>query len=404
MRLDDPDATAAFVRRARPLLRSAHPVFIDDWRMLRDEAATHTHDNEKVVRTQSVFLLFAVGFILATLIGGRVVGRTREIGLLKAVGMTPRQVVSLHLAEELTLGLAGAIVGIAAGTLITPLFVHKATDLLGGVPTPSFDPLRSLIVLAAIEAVVAAAAFAPSRRGSRLSVAEALEGGSHPRVGRSRLARLAERLRLPVPVVVGVKDSFARPGRALLTSFSLALTVALAVAAMSLETHWTTQIRQDRIEGAALVAATPQGGALAAPQRDPGVDPTVDDRTRLRPLVYSFVAIMVVVGLLNLLTTTMLSVRERVRELGILKAVGLTPRQVVTSLVTSQATLGLVAGALGIPLGIATYRLVSGDPDVPPWWWLVVLVPVALAAVAAVCVLPARRAAGLPVPEAIRYE
>jgi hypothetical protein len=57
---------------------------------------------------------------LATVIGvvaGRVIGQRRRVGLLKAVGAGPAMIAAVHLAEYLTIGLAGAGAGLAAGWL-----------------------------------------------------------------------------------------------------------------------------------------------------------------------------------------------------------------------------------------------------------------------------------------------
>ena len=49
----------------------------------------------------------------------------------------------------------------------------------------------------------------------------------------------------------------------------------------------------------------------------------------MRPIVYGSSALLVAVGLVNLLTTLLLVTRERARDFGILKAIGLTPRGVL---------------------------------------------------------------------------
>jgi putative ABC transport system permease protein len=107
----------------------------------------------------------------------------------------------------------------------------------------------------------------------------------------------------------------------------------------------------------------------------------------------------------------LLSVRERIRDLGVLKAVGLTPAQITSSFVGAQALLATLASLLSIPLGIGLYlavlSLTSGttrDAVFAPWWYLA-LVPVAVAAAVALTTsVPARLATQIPVAEAVRYE
>ena len=80
------------------------------------------------------------------------------------------------------------------------------------------------------------------------------------------------------------------------------------------------------------------------------------ERSDLRPVVYGTDAVLLAIGLVNLLTTLLLGIRERVRDFAIFKVVGLTPRQVLAA-VTSGGTLlssvAVVAGdrhrAAGLP-------------------------------------------------------
>ncbi|WUH97370.1 ABC transporter permease [Spirillospora sp. NBC_00431] len=59
---------------------------------------------------------------------------------------------------------------------------------------------------------------------------------------------------------------------------------------------------------------------------------------------------------LGVLNSVVLSARERGRDLGVLKAVGTTPRQVIVLMVTSMAALGVVGGVAGLPLGVLAHH------------------------------------------------
>jgi putative ABC transport system permease protein len=85
-------------------------------------------------------------------------------------------------------------------------------------------------------AMVAIATAIPAWRAGRVAPVEALAIGRAVAGGRaSRLARLARSLRLPVVLVLGAKDAFARPTRAALTVASLVLAAVLVVCAMGFE-------------------------------------------------------------------------------------------------------------------------------------------------------------------------
>ncbi|GAA4624869.1 hypothetical protein GCM10023196_026780 [Actinoallomurus vinaceus] len=67
---------------------------------------------------------------------------------------------------------------------------------------------------------------------------------------------------------------------------------------------------------------------------------------------------LVAVAGLGVLNTVVLDTRERVHDLGVLKALGMAPRQTLTMVVTSVAGIGLLAGALGVPVGVALHDYV----------------------------------------------
>jgi putative ABC transport system permease protein len=66
--------------------------------------------------------------------------------------------------------------------------------------------------------------------------------------------------------------------------------------------------------------------------------------------------LLAVVAGLGVLNTVVLQIRERVHDLGVFKAVGMTPRQTMAMVVCSVAGTGLVAGLVAIPAGIALHH------------------------------------------------
>jgi putative ABC transport system permease protein len=353
-----------------------------------------------IVSIFGVLLLLSTGAVLATLVGGRVVAQAREIGTLKATGLTPGQVARVLVVEQVGLALLGLAVGAIAGQLLTPTFTWSAASLLNASQIPTFDPVRILIVAGIVLGAVALFALVPALHAARRTTAAALAGGVSGSARRSRLGGLAERLGLPVPAAVGTRGAFARRGRTILTVVALALTVSSAVATLGME--------------ASLDVATDPGVAAPIPGLDtPRFDPVDDDAGEdaiLRPVVYGLDALLLFVGLVNLLATLLLTTRERVRDLGVLGAVGMTPRQVTGSLVSEQALAAALAGLVGLPLGLLLFRgavgLTGGSDEFayPSWWSLALLVPGLVTLVALLAAPLARRAAAIPVADALRYE
>ncbi|USQ89395.1 ABC transporter permease [Streptomyces phaeoluteigriseus] len=73
-------------------------------------------------------------------------------------------------------------------------------------------------------------------------------------------------------------------------------------------------------------------------------------------LIGMLTLMLVVVAGLGVLNTVVLDTRERVRDLGVLKALGMTPRQTVAMVVTSVAGTGLLAGLVAVPAGVALHH------------------------------------------------
>ena len=95
----------------------------------------------------------------------------------------------------------------------------------------------------------------------------------------------------------------------------------------------------------------------------------------------------------------------------VLKAVGLTPRQVVSTIVGSYALLAVPASVLALPLGVALYlslyAVANGSTDgaVLASWWSLALIPVGTVLVVLVATsLPAWQATQIRTADALRYE
>jgi putative ABC transport system permease protein len=75
-------------------------------------------------------------------------------------------------------------------------------------------------------------------------------------------------------------------------------------------------------------------------------------------LVGALTLLIAVVAGLGVLNTVVLQTRERVHDLGVFKAVGMTPRQAIAMVVSTVAAVGLAAGLIAIPAGVTLHRYV----------------------------------------------
>jgi len=120
----------------------------------------------------------------------------------------------------------------------------------------------------------------------------------------------------------------------------------------------------------------PQSYANALSAR---LGPSLDVTTTTNSPVFASVLVLdavltvllIAVAGLGVLNTAVLQIRERAHDLGVFKAIGMTPRQTLAMVVSSAAGIGAVAGLIAIPAGVALHRYLvpvmghAGQTNVP---------------------------------------
>jgi putative ABC transport system permease protein len=135
--------------------------------------------SDEINRTFNMFNAIVIIAIVVSLLGVintlamSVIERTREIGVLRALGASRWQVRSTMLDESLMITIAGAAVGVAAGTLIGVMWLRGIGDVLPGMSFHFPGPVALAVAIAAVVLGVIAAIL-PARRAARLKVIEAL--------------------------------------------------------------------------------------------------------------------------------------------------------------------------------------------------------------------------------------
>jgi hypothetical protein len=239
-----------------------------------------------------------------------------------------------------------------------------------------------LVAVFVVIPVLFAGASSATRRSVRFTAVEAIRAGNSTPPA-SRLARAVVRSVTPLTVRLGLEDLLARGRRALLLAAAVALTGAVVVTALSLD-------------------ATLDAQRAAGPSDFPD---------ELRLLVYALDTVLLLITATTLVAVALLSVRERIRDYGVLKAIGLTPRQISSTVVSSHTALAVLASLAAVPLGVglylALYAIASGttaDAVIAPWWSLALIPIGTVVLVAAATSLPARLATRIRTADALRYE
>jgi putative ABC transport system permease protein len=156
---------------------------------------------------------------------------------------------------------------------------------------------------------------------------------------------------------------------------------------------------------AALASQHPDAKALTNAQ-------FIKDRenqvNQLLALIYALLALAIIVSLFGIVNTLVLSITERTRELGLLRAVGMSRRQVRRVIRYEAVITAMIGGIVGLGVGVVLAVLITQAIDgfklaIPVGQLIVVLILAGIAGVVA-AVLPARRASRLDVLEALSYE
>jgi putative ABC transport system permease protein len=134
---------------------------------------------DEINRTFNMFNAIVIIAIIVSLLGVintlamSVIERTREIGVLRALGASRWQVRSTMLDESLMITVAGSLVGLAAGTLIGFTWLRGVDEVMPGMTFHFPGPIGAAVAVAAVVLGVLAAIL-PARRAARLKVIEAL--------------------------------------------------------------------------------------------------------------------------------------------------------------------------------------------------------------------------------------
>ncbi|MEU4445300.1 FtsX-like permease family protein [Actinosynnema sp. NPDC050801] len=175
-------------------------------------------------RSIAVFVPFLVAFgilglamsllVVGNVVAGAVGAGTRRIGILKALGFTPAQVVRAYMAQALIPATVGTAIGVVAGNLLAIPVLAETEDVYGAV-TLTVSPWVNAVVVAGALVLVSVTAWGSASRAGRLRTVDAIAVGRTPRPGRGRwAARLTARLAVPRPISLGLARPFTRPVRA----------------------------------------------------------------------------------------------------------------------------------------------------------------------------------------------
>jgi putative ABC transport system permease protein len=142
--------------------------------------------------------------------------------------------------------------------------------------------------------------------------------------------------------------------------------------------------------------------------RDEFVDNQISGLNNILNILYVLLALSVIVSLFGIVNTLVLTVFERTRELGMLRAIGMTRLQVRRMIRHESVITALIGGVLGIVLGVVLGALLIARVDFIefslPVGQIIVFAIAAIVVGVIAAIFPARRAAKLDPLTALQYE
>jgi putative ABC transport system permease protein len=185
----------------------------------------------------AVFSLFLSAFLVINTISAILKQQVRQIGMMKAVGAVGRQVTGIYLVTVLVFGLLSLVAAIPASTWFARVFLDYSAALTN-YEIQSYRTGPWIVGVQGLLAVLLplAAGSIPIVLGARTTVREAVSdyGIEQTALKRDAIDRLAERVRgLPRPLLLSLRNTFRRKGRAAITILMLSLVGAIFISVFS---------------------------------------------------------------------------------------------------------------------------------------------------------------------------
>ena len=344
----------------------------------------------------TVFIVIAVyvsAIVTANTVSTVVAGRTRLIALLRLIGSSARSQRAQIAKEGLLIGIAGAAIGVVVGTGVAFALdeIAVVNDLM---PATAYDYLNAAIVLPAIAVVITTwlASWVGSRRVLRVRPIQAI-GNSNEQDREELGSRRGRNVTAIVLVVLGLGLLTAGVVWGLTEPFGVLLGMAggiLSFTGVILGAHVVMPpvLRLvGRLLGSSPAARLAAENAVRHPERSSrmtiglvigvtlvttfavtmesyramlleaqrarpdvyaGINEMLDVTVTIFTVLIGFSALIAAIGMVNTLS---LSVMQRTRELGLLRALGFDRRQLRLMIVAESAALTVAATLTGIVLG-----------------------------------------------------
>jgi lipoprotein-releasing system permease protein len=148
-------------------------VKVEQWKELNQQLLTALSSQSSSSYTIQFFVIISITFGIASVLAVSVIQKSKEIGILKAMGTTKKSASRIFIFQGLLLGLMGSIAGIAAGILLLSVF-NSAEGLTFSI---TYSWANVLLLAAIATAAGTLASVIPARRSANLNPMEAIKNG-----------------------------------------------------------------------------------------------------------------------------------------------------------------------------------------------------------------------------------
>ena len=157
---------------------SDNNIKVENWKDQNEELLGGLNGQSVSSLMIQVFVLISVTLGIASVLAITVVQKSKQIGILKAMGIKDRDASKIFLYEGFLLGIAGAILGIILGITLMLLFTKFALNPDGTSIIPLYLDYKFITISGAIAVVAASlAALIPARSSSKLEPMEVIKNG-----------------------------------------------------------------------------------------------------------------------------------------------------------------------------------------------------------------------------------
>ncbi len=225
-----------------------------------------------ILQIMSVMATLLSGGLIINTISAILIQQTKQIGILRAIGASRRQIVSMYLLNVLIFALAGLLLAIPLGLIGSWGLSNFAARFLNFNITRvslTWDVLLIQVVVAILMPL--GVAIFPILNGTRISVYEAIyQYGLGDKKRTSRFEQLLSRIRsVNPPLLLSLRNTFRRKSRLAFTLGTLTLAGAMFIASFSTYSSLTAQIRDvERYVAFDAMLSLPRGVTKMAAERE----------------------------------------------------------------------------------------------------------------------------------------